>query len=149
MKRIGYIGLAAFALAFGLAAVAQAQTPNPNGAFLNLRFFNDCPVSTVSTTNTYPALIAISDTDPFMFAGTNKHLWKFSEDGGATQAKFHNNSNYSFCADVVLNGRHGEGVEEFMRLLLEDDARLQKRLRALPDSTPAIPFPPELAAGAV
>ena len=111
MKRIGYIGLAAFAFAFGLAAVAQAQTPNPNGAFLNLRYWNNNPVSTVASTNTYPALISISDDDPFKFAGWNKHLWKFSEDGGATQAAFQNNSNYSFCADVVLNGDDPDDLE--------------------------------------
>ena len=104
MKRIGYLSLAVFALALGLTAVAQAQTPNPNGAFLNLRYFNDCPVSTVTSTNAYPASIQISDVDPFSFAGTNKHLWKFSEDGGATQAVFHNASNYTFCADVTLSG---------------------------------------------
>ncbi len=104
MKRIGYLCTAVFALSLGLAAVASAQTPNPNGALLNLGFFNNCPVSIVTPLNSYPALISISDDDPYMFAGTNKHLWKFSEDGGSTKATFYNNSNYSFCADVTLNG---------------------------------------------
>lgn len=111
MKRIGYLSFAVFALAMGLTAVAQAQTPNPNGAYLHLGFFNDCPVSTVTTTNTYPSLVSISDSDPFSFAGTNKHLWKFSEDGGATQAVFHNASNYSFCADVTVSGNCPDDLE--------------------------------------
>ncbi len=111
MKRIGYLSVAVFALALGLTAVAQAQTPNPNGAFLNLRFFNNCPVSTVTPTNAYPASISISDVDPFMFAGTNKHLWKFSEDGGSTQATFYNASNYWFCSDVTLSGTDPSDLE--------------------------------------
>jgi len=111
MKRIGYLGLAVFALSLGLTAVAQAQTPNPNGAFLNLRYWNNNPISTVSSTNAYPSSIQISDNDPFSFAGWNKHLWKFSEDGGATQAVFHNASNYMFCADVTLSGVDPDDLE--------------------------------------
>jgi hypothetical protein len=111
MKRIGYLSLAVFALALGLTAVAQAQTPNPNGAFVSLRYWNSCPVSTVTSTNAYPASIHINDTDPFSFAGWNKHLWKFSEDGGATQAVFHNASNYKFGADVTISGNDPSELE--------------------------------------
>jgi len=111
MKRIGYLSLAAFALAFGLTAVASAQTPNPNGAFIIMPYWNNCPVSTQTTTNAYPAHVDMSDVDPFSFAGTNKHLWKFSEDGGATQGVFHNASNYYFCADVTISGNAPENLE--------------------------------------
>jgi len=111
MKRIGTISLAVFALAFCLSAIAHAQTPNPNGAFLNIRFWNNCPVSTVTQTNTYPSLVSVTDMDPYGYAGWNKHLWKFSEDGGATQAAFENNSNYSFCADVNLSGNSNDDLE--------------------------------------
>jgi len=111
MKRIGYSILAVAALALGLTAVAQAQTPNPNGAFLNLRYWNNNPISTVTSVNSYPSLVQISDDDPYSFAGWNKHLWKFSEDGGLTQATFHNYSNYSFCADVVVDGNDPDDLE--------------------------------------
>ena len=116
MKRIGTTILAVAALAFCLTAVAQAQTPNPNGAFLNLRYWNNNPVSTVTTVNTYPSLVQISDDDPYSFAGWNKHLWKFSEDGGATQAAFHNYSNYSFCADVTISGSDPDELEGGLEL---------------------------------
>jgi hypothetical protein len=111
MKRIGYTSLAVFALALGLTAVASAQTPNPNGAFTFLRYWNSCPVSDVTLTNSYPSNITITDNDPYSFAGWNKHLWKFSEDGGATQATFHNYSNYSFCADFVIDGNDPDNLE--------------------------------------
>jgi hypothetical protein len=111
MKRIGYLCLAVCALTLGLAAVSQAQTPNPNGAYIKMGFFNDCPVSIQNFSNTYPASVSFSDVDPYMFAGTNKHLWKFSEDGGATKAAFHNNSNYSFCADVSISGQDSDDLE--------------------------------------
>jgi hypothetical protein len=111
MKRIGYFGLAVIACSLGFAAVASAQTPNPNGAYIHMGFFNDCPVSNQSNTNGYPALIHIEDNDPYAFAGTNKHLWKFSEDGGASQAAFQNASNYSFCADVQVGGDCPDDLE--------------------------------------
>ena len=34
----------------------------------------------------------------------NLHVWRFSEDGGANPAVFHNNSNFHFCADLVITG---------------------------------------------
>lgn len=111
MKRIGYLSVAVFALALGLTAVAQAQTPNPNGAYIHTGYFFDCPVATVSVSNLYPASITISDDDTYMFTGTNKHLWKFSEDGGSTQATFYNASNYEFCANVTLSGLAPDDLE--------------------------------------
>ncbi len=110
MKRIGTTILAVAALAFCLSAVAQAQTPNPNGANVRAFWINN-PVSTITITNTYPSLVSVTDNDPFSFAGSNKHIWKFSEDGGATQAVFHNYSNYSFCADVTVSGNDPDDLE--------------------------------------
>jgi hypothetical protein len=110
MKRIGTTILAVAALAFCLTAVAQAQTPNPNGTRLYAQWIN-CPVSTITLTNTYPGLVSVTDNDPYSFAGSNKHLWKFSEDGGATNAVFTDNSNYSFCADVVVSGNDPDDLE--------------------------------------
>ena len=120
MKRIRYTSLAFGVLAVGLLAATVAlagdgrscpgNTPNPNSANVALRVFNDCPTSTVSATNTYPASIIISDSNNDCFGGLNLHTWSFSTDGGLTKAQFENCSYYHFCADVGLDGDgSGEG----------------------------------------
>ena len=107
MKRIGYTLLTG-SLLIGLAAVAHA-TPTPNSAALNLRVFNDCPFSTLTTTNNYPALVSFDD---FVPAGTcggfaNLHAWSFSENG-TDPAVFDNNSCFTFGFDLVISGT-GQG----------------------------------------
>jgi hypothetical protein len=114
MRRISYSHLAFAALTVGLLASSAAfagdgrtcpgNTPNPNGANIALRVFNDCPTSTVSFTNSYPASIIISDTNNDCFGFTNLHTWSFSTDGGLTEAQFENCSYYHFCADVSADG---------------------------------------------
>jgi hypothetical protein len=92
MKRIGYYFFAALALV-AFASIAQAQTPNPNGVFYSLRFFNDCPASTVTTGGSYPSSFYID------------------EDGGATGAVFGNNANFHFCSDMTITGQDTNGGE--------------------------------------
>lgn len=110
MKRIGYHILAALALV-AMTSVAYAQTPNPNGVFYNLRVFNDCPASTVTTGGSYPSSFYIDDSVLPCSGWANLHIWRFSEDGGVTPAEFHNNSNFSFCADLVISGQDTNGGE--------------------------------------
>lgn len=109
MKRIGYTILSCCAV-LAFAATAFAATPNVNSAVVHERVFNDCPVSTVTSTNNYPALIEIADNDPFGCSGfTNFHTWRYSTDG-ATDAQFPNNSNWRICADFKMDGAtEGEG----------------------------------------
>jgi len=103
MRRIEIrIGTAALALA--LVASGALAAPNPNGANIKLRIFNDCPGSTIVTTNTYPALVSISDTNAGCVGFANLHNWRFSEDGGATPATFSNGDGFRFCANLVLDG---------------------------------------------
>ncbi len=123
MKRIGYHSLAIAVLAMGLFAASLANagdgrtcpgaTPAPNGAHVITGFFGDCPTSTVTVTNAYPAIIEINDAHVDCFGGANRHLWKFSEDAGATTALFENCSLYEFCADVTLtsDGNAEAGLE--------------------------------------
>lgn len=110
MKRIIYHTLAALALV-AMTSVAYAQTPNPNGVAYTLRVFNDCPASTVTTGGSYPSSFFIDDSVLPCSGWANLHLWRFSEDGGATPAEFHNNSNFSFCADMVISGNDTNGGE--------------------------------------
>ena len=110
MKRIGYHFFAALALV-AFASIAHAQTPNPNGVAYLLRVFNDCPASTVTTGGSYPSSFYIDDSVLPCSGFANLHIWQFSEDGGATGAVFHNNSNFHFCADVTITGQDNNGGE--------------------------------------
>src|SRR5262245_46410672 len=84
-------------------------TPSVNGAIIVTRTFNDCPISTVTTTNNFPASIEITDVMDTLCVGfANLHSWSFSGDGGLTAAVFNNNANFHFGADVVISGP-GEG----------------------------------------
>jgi hypothetical protein len=112
MKRITPIRLAFSTLSLvallGVSGVAQS-TPVPNGATIETRTFNDCPLSTVTTLNNYPSKIQISDTmDPGCVGFANLHSWSFSADGGSTAAVFNNNANFRFGADIKISGP-GEG----------------------------------------
>lgn len=115
MKRIGYSSLAYTALMLVAMAGAAFATPVPNSAFIALRTFNDCPLSTLTATNSYPASISILDVmDPACVGFANLHSWSFSEDGGATATLFKNGSNFHFCADVAIDGQgEGEGGLRF------------------------------------
>ncbi len=109
MKRIHTPSLAWSAILLVVAAGAAFARPVVNGAIVTTRTFNDCPISTVSTTNNYPASVQITDVMDTLCVGfANLHSWSFSEDGGATAAVFNNNSNFHFGADVNISGA-GEG----------------------------------------
>ena len=122
MRRISYssLTLALLVIGLSLSSIASAQppacntcpgnTPNPNGAVLALRVFNDCPTSSLNTINNYPALILFDDQDLDCSGYANLHAWSFSADGGHTAAAFENCSHYRFAATVVLDGSaEGEG----------------------------------------
>jgi len=89
---------------------AEAATPTPNSAVLHLRVFNDCPVSVLTPTNSFPTSITISDQNqesPFCSGFANMHTWRFSQDGiNATQ--FQNGDSFQYEVDLVVDGI-GEG----------------------------------------
>src|SRR5580765_1605322 len=111
MERIPLRSLSWSAVLLALLAGAALARPVVNGATIETRTFNDCPISTLSTSNNYPASIEITDAmDPQCVGFANLHSWSFSEDGGATAAVFNDNSNFHFGADVVISGAgQGEG----------------------------------------
>jgi hypothetical protein len=104
MKRTLIALLAVTALC--LAGTTWA-TPNVNSAVLNLRVFNDCPTSILTTDNSYPALISIQDEINCTGGFANLHNWHFSEDG-VNDAVFNNDSWFRYSADLVISGT-GEG----------------------------------------
>ena len=79
-----------------------------NSARVSAREFNDDPTSNFTSTNTYPALISLSDqsVDKNGAAGgfANRHVWRFSNDGGATDFLFSNDSFFDVSMTVNLSG---------------------------------------------
>ncbi len=107
MRRI-LITSTAVAAVLALAASAYATAPAVNGATVQTRVFNDCPGSILTTVNTYPASIVTDDANTACVGGANLHGWKFSADGGATDAVFQNGDDFKFSADLLITGT-GEG----------------------------------------
>lgn len=106
MKRLILVAVALLVL---VPTLAQAvYSPIPTSAILNLRVFNDCPLSVLTTTNNYPSMIQIADENPGMcFGYANLHNWRFSEDG-VNAAVFNNDALFQFGATMVIDGT-GEG----------------------------------------
>src|SRR5262245_61535919 len=91
------------------AVLGGDGTPSANAAFIALRTFNDCPISTVSSTNNYPASVSITDVMDTLCVGfANLHSFSYSDDGGASAARFDNNARFRFGADFSISGP-GEG----------------------------------------
>ena len=103
MKRIALSSLASLIFLTALATQVMA-TPNPNGALVKTRVFNDCPLSTVTVVNNYPSLLSIEDTGLACSGFANLHIWHLSDDGGATAAQFPNNSDFRLSADLQITG---------------------------------------------
>jgi hypothetical protein len=107
------LGLVASSLAIaadGIDCLPPVNTPSANSAVIMPRVWNDCPASTLTMLNNYPAKISINDTDVECVGWTNLHVWAFSEDG-ITPAIFENCSHYKFGA--AFNGSlSGAGVGE-------------------------------------
>jgi len=106
MKKIftSAFGLTALVALLAVGVTPAAATPAPNGAKVNERIFNDCPTSVLMVTNNYPASIVIDDSVLDCGGFANRHNWRFSEDGGATDAVFGNDSNFRFGADLTISG---------------------------------------------
>jgi hypothetical protein len=109
MKRICYSTLVCSAMMVIALAGAAFASPAPNSVIINERVFDNCPLSTVTSINNYPASVSIEDVmHPACVGFANLHAWSFSEDGGATASLFKNQSNFRMCATVTIDGP-GEG----------------------------------------
>lgn len=88
------------ALPFAVAFAA----PAPNSAVIKERIFNDCPGSTLTTVDAYPANIKISDdADDGCVGFANLHNWRFSADN-TTPIQFLNGDAFTITADFILSG---------------------------------------------
>jgi hypothetical protein len=96
------LGLVALAVVLG-ATAAMAVTPTVNSAILVLRVWNDCPLSTLTTGNSYPSQIFFEDNKGNCGGWANLHVWRYSGDG-TTAAIFPNASCFRSAADLVISG---------------------------------------------
>lgn len=94
----------------GLAAATVAQ-PAINGAHPNTRVYDNFPASTLVVTNSYPALVQFSDSNLVGAGFANRHNFRLSSDGGATNAQFQNSHSFSFFSDLKLSGTSGASGE--------------------------------------
>jgi hypothetical protein len=100
LKRSTFIGLSLAA-----AITSNAQISTINSANYHPREFNDVPNSTLTVVSNYPSLISFDDQNvskPTGFA--NRHVWRFSNDSGATAYKFSNDTFFSVFMTVTLTG---------------------------------------------
>jgi len=82
---------------------AYAQVSTINSARLSLREFNDVPGFALTVSNNYPSLIRFSDlgvSAPSGFA--NRHVWRFSNNGGTTAYQFQNTNFFQVSMTLTL-----------------------------------------------
>jgi len=91
-----------FAALLVLVAGSAFATPNPDGAIVIERQFNDCPASTVTVNNSYPSLISIQDVGSFCYGWANLHLWHLST--GGVELLFPNNSSFRISTTLTVDG---------------------------------------------
>jgi hypothetical protein len=108
MSRLGYY----FACVLGATVlvapvVVKGAVRDINGVRVTEREFNDDGDSTLTTTSTYPALIRFDDRnvngDGAGGEFANRHVWRFSADGGGTDYAFDNDDFFEVFMDVTLN----------------------------------------------
>ena len=96
------------ALCLGVATTAKADPIILNSVVLSPREVNNDPTSNFIPVNNYPILISFSDQSVDRNGqpggGFNRHVWRFSNDGGATAFRFSNNTFFNVSMDVTLSG---------------------------------------------
>ncbi len=111
MKSNGNLLMACLAMAtLLLPAAFTAAAPDPNGVVIHERVFNDCSASVLTTVNSYPTSISFHDAQLDCGGYANRHAWRFSEDGGLTDAVVDNSDSFRFGAWLTISGSaDGEG----------------------------------------
>lgn len=92
----------------GIVTVCGANALAIDSAVINTRIFNDDPTSTLTTTNSYPALVQISDTPDNDPGFANRHNFHLADAG--VEHPFANGEAFAFSADLTISGAgQGEG----------------------------------------
>ena len=106
MKRLhrGARPAALIGLALLAASMASAQVNSINSAKLSPREFNDDPLSDLTVSSNYPDSISFSDQSVDTGNFANRHVWRFSNDLGATAFQFSNDDFFHVSMNVTLTG---------------------------------------------
>jgi len=86
----------------GIVAACGTNAAAIDSAVINARVFNDDPGSTLSTTNSYPALVEISDTRTGGGGFANLHNFHLADAG--VEHVFNNGDSFAFSADLTISG---------------------------------------------
>lgn len=113
MKRKSYGGVVAFAALAILVAAFSAQAAPINSVAFNLRIFDDCFTSALTTVDNYPTEVSIEDDWNCSSGWANFHNWSFSKDG-ATAHEFANADQFTFSAIMTVTGP--DNVEAGLRI---------------------------------
>jgi hypothetical protein len=84
-------------------ASGALATPAVNSAVFHLRVFNDCPISILTTHDSYPTGIWMDDSLNCTSGFANLHNWRLSETN-FSDAVFLNSDAFRFEADLVITG---------------------------------------------
>lgn len=115
-----------FAALLVLVAGAAFATPNPDGAIVMERVFNDCPASVLTVTNNYPMVISIQDAGDNCFGWANLHVWRMSQSGA--ELLFPNGSAFKISTTLTIDGTgQAEGGLQIAPWWSEADGRLNCR----------------------
>jgi hypothetical protein len=100
--------LALAILCLGVVTTAKADTFSFSSVTISARETNDDPTSNLTVINGYPNLISFSDlsVDNNGAAGgfANRHVWRFSTNGGASAYSFTNDSFFDVSMNLTLSG---------------------------------------------
>lgn len=100
-----YTGCCATLIGLVVATGAFAQVGSIDSVRLSLREFNDDPGSALTAFNAYPNLIYFDDQNVNSGNFANRHVWRFSSDGGTTAFPLQNNEYFHVSMSLTLTGK--------------------------------------------
>jgi len=86
----------------GIVAVCRSNATAIDSIKFNTRVFNDDPTSTLVTTDSYPALVRISDTPDTSSGFANRHNFHLADAG--VEHPFANAEPSTYFADLTISG---------------------------------------------
>jgi hypothetical protein len=120
MRTFGWIALLL------LASTSFATTPNPTGITFVPRIWDDCPISNLTLTDTYPGLVVIQDENPGCGGYANLHGWRLAIAGMA--ADFPNDSAFRLSFTMTISGTgNGEAGLQITPWWSQADGRFNVR----------------------
>ncbi len=87
--------------AVGICLVATGSAQRFSSIYKSERYFNDNPLSVLKSTDQYPKSLKMDESN--LNVNINRHVYYFSEDGGANPSLFNNTEYWNISTDVTIN----------------------------------------------